>query len=372
MSCANAAPEPVFTGERVVPGRTPPFLVLEHLVRYRFAVRFSSGLKVLDVGCGTGYGAAILAEKAGLTVGVDRDAETIHYADKAYRRANLRYALADCRDLPFRDGLFGMAVLFEVIEHIREQDQCLGEIRRVLSPDGILILSTPNALRSTKVIEEANPFHHKELNEDEFRDILLRHFNHVQLVYQHEMSASGIQPATPETTDPIEVVEDFSVAPAAKYFIAVCGARPATISRHRSLGVGGIEHQIAIIQDLRQAQKEINALLHQREENEREYGRNIDALLRQREENEREYDKNLAAHREEIEALLRQREQNQREYAENLSAHKRIILERESQNAGLRMELEWLYRWIPVNKLARKFLYGGNLRSNLTIKLHPP
>jgi ubiquinone/menaquinone biosynthesis C-methylase UbiE len=368
MSCANAPPEPAFTGERVVPGKTPPFLVLEHLVRYRFAAPFSDGLKVLDVGCGTGYGTAILADTASRAVGVDSDPEAIHYADRTYRRGNLGFALADCRDLPFRNQSFELAVFFEVIEHIREQDQCLGEIRRVLSPDGILILSTPNALRSTKEIEEANPFHHKELTEDEFTELLRHHFDHVQLLYQHEFSASSIQLTVPEKTEPAEIVEDFAGRPPAKYFVAVCGSRPATVSPRWSLGVGGIEHQIAIIQDLRQAQKEISALLHQREENEREYS------------------KNLSAHRDEMdalskerEALLRQREENEREYTRNLAAHAEVIGQQAERIAELegpcvaqRIELEWLYRWIPLNKLARRFLFSHNLRSRLRSKLHPP
>jgi 2-polyprenyl-3-methyl-5-hydroxy-6-metoxy-1,4-benzoquinol methylase len=77
MSCADGAPELAFTGERVVPGKTPPFLVLEHLVRYRFAAPFSDGLRVLDVGCGTGYGTDMLASTASLTIGVDSDPEAI-------------------------------------------------------------------------------------------------------------------------------------------------------------------------------------------------------------------------------------------------------------------------------------------------------
>jgi ubiquinone/menaquinone biosynthesis C-methylase UbiE len=380
MSCTNAAPEPTFTGERVVPGKTPPFLVLEHLVRYRFAAPFSDGLRVLDVGCGTGYGTAVLADTASVTIGVDSDPEAIHYADRTYRCGNLGFALADCRDLPFRDQSFELAVFFEVIEHIREQDQCLGEIRRVLSPDGMFILSTPNALRSTKMIEEENAFHHKELNEDELRELLRRHFDHVQLLYQHEFSASSIQLTAPEKTDPAEIVEDFAGRPPAKYFIAVCGSRPATVSHRWSLGVGGIEHQIAIIQDLRQAQKEISALLDQREKNEREYSKNLSAHCEE-----------MEALSKAIDALLRQREGNEREYTRNLAAHAEVIgqqgeriAELEGQRAELdgrcaelegrcavqRIELEWLYRWIPVNKLARKLLFGRNLRKRLMARLH--
>jgi SAM-dependent methyltransferase len=367
MDRTNSPPELGFTGERVVPGKTPPSLVLEHLVRYRFATPFSGG-SVLDVGCGTGYGTAILSEAADLAIGVDCDPETIRYANQTYHRGNLEFVLADCRDLPFRTQSFELAVFFEVIEHIREQDQSLGEIRRVLSPEGILILSTPNALRSTKVIEEENPFHHKELDEGEVMELLGHHFDHVQLLYQHEFSVSGIQLTALEETAPAEIVEDFSGKPPAKYFVAVCGSQPTTVSRRRIFGVTGINHQIGMMLDVREAR------------------RAIDALLQQREENAREYTRNLSAHRLEIEALLHQREENTREYARNLSAHRqeidalkeccdrqRIEFDALKERCDRqRIELEWLYRWIPLNRLALKLLFGRNLRSKLLDRFRPP
>ena len=96
--------ELAFTGERVVPAQTPPFLVLEHLVRYRFAARSAAGCTVLDVGCGTGYGASLLAAKARLVVGVDNAPEAIQYAQANYPDGNLRFAVADCRNLPYPTG----------------------------------------------------------------------------------------------------------------------------------------------------------------------------------------------------------------------------------------------------------------------------
>lgn len=79
----------------------------------------------------------------------------------------------------------------------------------------------------------------------------------------------------------------------------------------------------------------------------------------------------------EMEALLRQREESEREYARNLAAHAAVIRQQEERSARLerqcavqKIELEWLYRWIPVNKLARKFLYGRNLRKRLMARLH--
>jgi SAM-dependent methyltransferase len=358
MCAEKSDRELAFTGERVVPAQTPSFLVLEHLVRYRFAARFAAGCKVLDVGCGTGYGASLLAAKARLVVGVDCAPDAIQYAQANYPGGNLSYAMRDCRNLPFGDRFFDRAVMFEVIEHIAEQEQCLREIRRILVPNGILILSTPNVTRPTKVIEEPNPFHAKELSEDELRELLRPHFAEVQLLYQQELSGSGIQASASAAPGPADVVEDLSAAFGAKYFIAVCGSRPAQVSIERILGVGGIDHQIAIVQDLRNAH------------------RDIQGLLRQLEENEREYAKNLAAHQREIEALRRDREEAAREYAKNLAAHQEVIrnldrqlAESETQTAARRMELQWLYRWIPVNKLARNLLYGKNLRRRLLRKL---
>lgn len=353
-----------FTGERVVPGRTPSFLMLEHLVRYRLASGFAANQKVLDIGCGSGYGTALLAERARRVVGVDNALEAVAYARANYHHPRLHFAVADCRRLPFRDRSFSLATLFEVIEHILEQEQCLSEIRRVLAKEGSLILSTPNPQSLTRALEEANPFHSKELTEVQLRELLQPHFAHVQVFYQHELGASGIQAAGREAAS-VDLMENFSTAPDAKYFVAVCRTRPARTSMGWTLAVGGNEHQIAIVEDLHATQSDLAA--HRVEIEERQ--RVVEALLRQRETNEREYAANLAAHRAEIEALLRQREENERSHAQRVSVLVAAIKGLEEQNASRKMELDWLYRWLPMNRLARRFLYGKNLRRRLLTKL---
>jgi len=397
MGFQNGGGDLPFTGERVVPGKTPPLLVLEHVIRYRFAARFVDGARVLDVACGTGYGSSILAKKAKLVTGIDNSPETIRYARQNYSDPNLNYLIADCRLLPLPSGSFDVAVMFEVIEHIAEQEQCLAEIRRVLDPKGILIISTPNILRPTKVVEEDNPFHSKELTEGEFFDLLRPHFPQVQLLYQHELSASAIQNSSGPTPGFAEIVEDSTNAAGVKYFIAVCGAQPVQVPITRTLGVGGIDHQIAIIRDLRATQTDIEALVRQREEVGREYAKNltahqreitalrqdreaaarqyaenlaahqreIEALRQDREAAARQYAENLAAHQREIEALRKDRDEAARQYAENLAAHAEVIRNLDRNLQAGRMELQWLYRWMPTNKLARKLLYGKNLRKRL-------
>jgi SAM-dependent methyltransferase len=226
---------------------------LEHLVRYRFAVTLLNAVsKVLDVGCGTGYGAALLAEKAAGVVGIDSAWEAIQYARGNYFQQDLSFACADCRSLPFRDHSFDQTVLFEGIEHISEQTRCLSEIRRVLTPDMMLILSTPNPAGPTKEIEEPNPFHKRELQEQELLELLRPHFGHVQLLHQHEVSATSLEAAVSTSNSrAAEVVEDFCLGSAPKYFIAVCNRQRIRLPSKKLLAMGGIEHQVAIVQGLR-------------------------------------------------------------------------------------------------------------------------
>ena len=53
-----------FTGERLIPGEVDIDLLNEHMARYHFAVRLARGKRVLDAGCGAGYGSAELADVA--------------------------------------------------------------------------------------------------------------------------------------------------------------------------------------------------------------------------------------------------------------------------------------------------------------------
>src|SRR5215208_5162062 len=80
-----------FTGERVIPGQVDIDLLNEHMARYAFAARLASGKRVLDAGCGAGYGSAELAHAAQTVVGIDVAAEAMDFAREHYRLPNLRF-----------------------------------------------------------------------------------------------------------------------------------------------------------------------------------------------------------------------------------------------------------------------------------------
>src|ERR1700690_3749056 len=95
-----------FTGERVIPGQVDVDLLNEHMARYTFAARLSRGKRVLDAGCGAGYGSAELAQQAESTVGVDRAGEAVEFARAPYRLPNLWFEQASCTALPPPDRSF--------------------------------------------------------------------------------------------------------------------------------------------------------------------------------------------------------------------------------------------------------------------------
>jgi len=144
--------------------------------RYVFASPLVKGKRVLDAACGEGYGSALLAGSADFVNGVDIDSATIEYARGRYQADNLSFKRADCRDLPFEDGHFDCVVSFETIEHLEDQSGVMREFRRVLKPEGMLIISSHDKAVYSDAHEFDNEYHVKELYHDEFRELLAEQF----------------------------------------------------------------------------------------------------------------------------------------------------------------------------------------------------
>lgn len=179
------------TGERL---ETAVFnlTTIEHLHRYAIAVDLINGKKVLDIACGEGYGSNLMAENAEQVTGIDLDRAVIEKAKKKYTRSNLLFCQGSTSHIPGADNCFDIVISFETLEHVEEQEQFFAEIKRVLKPGGLLLISTPDKHQYSELANYNNPFHKKELYEKEFKALVDKYFQHVSYYRQSSFTGSSI------------------------------------------------------------------------------------------------------------------------------------------------------------------------------------
>ncbi len=180
-----------WTGERL---ETDVFneTTIEHLHRYAIAMDFVQDKEVLDIACGEGYGSNLLAENARQVSGIDIDNNIISKAKNKYRKKNLQFLTGATENIPTADKQFDVVVSFETLEHIADHEKMMTEIKRVLQPDGLLVISTPDKKNYSDKEGYKNPFHVKELYLEEFSALLHKHFKNVQLLNQQITLSSVI------------------------------------------------------------------------------------------------------------------------------------------------------------------------------------
>jgi len=224
-----------FTGERFTP-ECEREIWYEHYHRYALATRWCANTRTLDAACGEGYGSALLALSAASVEGVDVSEQAIGHAKERYGHLpGLNFQVADCTRLPYADDEFDRVVSFETLEHLAEQDQLLAEFRRVLKPDGFLLLSSPDKAVYSDAQNNVNEFHVRELYRDELEALVARHFPACRLLGQKLMFHSAIWSlGNLETVSLDQLAAGKKHSPkritqAPMYFIALCAAGPENL-----------------------------------------------------------------------------------------------------------------------------------------------
>ncbi len=214
------------TGERMIPeyhkGKN---IYGAHIGRYQAGVDILRDKTVLDIACGSGYGTKLIATVAKKVYGVDVDRQTIDYAKQHFNGTNIEFMIGDGESIPLADKTVDVVVSYETIEHIHNYKQFLNEVKRVLKPNGLLLLSTPN---DSEYIED-NHFHLHEFNYGELKKLISKYFKYRKDYFQTLWLYSSILPAelqkgewktNVETTNTINITPEQCI-----YFFMLCSDR---------------------------------------------------------------------------------------------------------------------------------------------------
>ena len=177
METAATPPPLPLTGERTVPDvPDEAYWFARHVVAYDHAASFAAGARVLDAGCGEGYGLALLRDAGAAHVtGADLDGPTVAHARRRYAAQDPGIDVVRCElmALPLPDDAVDLTVSFQVIEHVHDVPGYLASLRRVTRPGGRVLVATPNRLTFTPDSDTpTNPFHHVEFAPDELATTL--------------------------------------------------------------------------------------------------------------------------------------------------------------------------------------------------------
>lgn len=224
-----------FTGERYLPSESGRNRI-EHYHRYLCASAVAADKRVLDAACGEGYGSSLIALSAARVVGVDVDPASIAHARATYAGDNIEFIEASVTALPFAPASFDVIISFETLEHLAEQAEMLAEFRRVLTPDGVLLLSSPNRPIYSADGGAPNEYHVKELDLAELKTALAASFTRVELYGQRLQMGTLIQPLEGRGEagsiwhdDGEDLAHGVGALAAPTYFLAVCGGADAQL-----------------------------------------------------------------------------------------------------------------------------------------------
>lgn len=115
-----------------------------HRLMYDFPLtHWCAGQTVLEIGVGYGFGVERIAPLAEKVVGIDVDTRCVNHVKKTYAMANTKYYEADICTWDVGSESFDVAIMIDVLEHIRNDVGALKNTKRLLRPGGTLFVSTP-------------------------------------------------------------------------------------------------------------------------------------------------------------------------------------------------------------------------------------
>jgi ubiquinone/menaquinone biosynthesis C-methylase UbiE len=174
------------TAENQMANEEGYLLYLVHLATYKYCIPAVAGKRVLDYGCGTGYGTSLISSYCNQAMGVDISTDAIQYAQSHFSAPNLQFKQiepVEAAPMPFPNASFDVVLSFQVIEHVRDVPAYLQEIERVLAPGGQVLIATPD--RSSRLFPYQKPWnmwHLREYTREQLHNTIAAYFSNVRVL----------------------------------------------------------------------------------------------------------------------------------------------------------------------------------------------
>lgn len=182
-----------------LPAKRAFIIRIEHLARYFFAKKMlqKNNIRIAyDISCGDGYGTKIISSVLPYVIGFDNNKELLEKAKKVYTRQNISYVYLDVEKFSLKDisrqdklPLPQAIICFETLEHLENGEKVLNEFSEILPPEGLLILSTPNAqFEPKKQGKSKNIFHKKIYYPEELHELVRKNGFEIIGIYGQPMT----------------------------------------------------------------------------------------------------------------------------------------------------------------------------------------
>ncbi len=143
----------------------------------KLEINLLNGKKLLDVGCGDGGDALILANLEADVVGIDIKP---HQNWQIIEKNNLRFNVADSLNLPFQDESFDIVLEKDMIHHIKDPQRALTEIKRVTKKGGQIIIIEANRYNPILYLHMTLILKHQHFTRRCFKNLIEANFNDIK------------------------------------------------------------------------------------------------------------------------------------------------------------------------------------------------
>jgi 2-polyprenyl-3-methyl-5-hydroxy-6-metoxy-1,4-benzoquinol methylase len=150
---------------------------------YAWASGFVEGKRVLDAACGSGFGSAMLGERAVRVLGLELEEVLLGHARSHFGSDNVSFLRWDLHEKLLTEDRFDVLVSFQTLEHVEDPEKVLSALNGVLTEEATAVFGVPNGEHEMRD-GKGKPYHVRQFTRKGLGELLGRHYHEVEFFSQ--------------------------------------------------------------------------------------------------------------------------------------------------------------------------------------------